>query len=394
MTLFCRPGNLARFTSIGPRQARRTGPASSCADLGSAIPCLEQQSRQPRDPRVFRSFGRCFYSSQELPHGVRNSDRTQRSEILARTITTGCSIGPKHNVSTDTRHSSGAASTTLLKRSRSSSWGGSAKGQGSKSNIGATALRHGENHQIRMISRTAGPEGPMISASHKGTTVHREQSHATHLSDGVRKIMRHVPHPVAIVTSTDVSISPEGAPVAWRGATVSSFNTVTLRPTPIVSFNITKRSSTYEAIKSSGHFNVHLLPCSSGTSSIARRFSRGNASSPFHDEDGSLASFAVKQHMNAPAPSHLGPQIGRKSPIIKTTPQAVLRCNNIAHKTVEIGDHVVVFGEVAEKVDELHQIEEASVLLYYVNGKYSPLIAEIKSGNVSIGRGLLPSQNQ
>jgi hypothetical protein len=60
---------------------------------------------------------------------------------------------------------------------------------------------------------------------------------------------------------------------------------------------------------------------------------------------------------------------------------------------VEIGDHVVVFGEVAEKFDELHQIEEASVLLYYVNGKYSPLIAAVKSGNVSIGPGLLPARS-
>ncbi|EXJ56577.1 hypothetical protein A1O7_06921 [Cladophialophora yegresii CBS 114405] len=206
--------------------------------------------------------------------------------------------------------------------------------------------------------------------------------------------MRHVPHPVAVITSTDIAVSPEGAPTAWRGATVSSFNTVTLRPTPIVSFNITKQSSTYDAIKSSGLFNVHLLSCSSSSSSIAGRFSRGNASSPFHVEDGSLATWAGEQHMNAPAPSHLGPQIGRKSPIIKSPLQAVLRCKHIAQKTVEIGDHVVIFGEVVEKYDELHHLEEASVWLYYVNGKYSPLISAKPSGNVSVGSGLLAPQGQ
>ncbi|OCT48727.1 putative oxidoreductase [Cladophialophora carrionii] len=217
---------------------------------------------------------------------------------------------------------------------------------------------------------------------------------ATSLSDGVRKIMRHVPHPVAVITSTDTSVSPEGAPTAWRGATVSSFNTVTLRPKPIVSFNITKHSSTYSAIKSSGLFNVHLLNCSSSSSSIAGRFSRGNASSPFHDEDGSLAAWAEEQHMNAPAPSHLGPQIGRKSPVIKTPLQAVLRCTHISHKAVEIGDHVVILGEVVEKHDELHHLEEASVWLYYVNGKYSPLISTKSSGNVSVGPGLLAPKGQ
>ncbi|KAL4811277.1 flavin reductase like domain-containing protein [Aspergillus unguis] len=58
--------------------------------------------------------------------------------------------------------------------------------------------------------------------------------------------------------------------------TVSSFNTVTLTPQPIISFNVRRPSETLQALLSSGRFLVHLLAPNPQTASLARDFSRGN----------------------------------------------------------------------------------------------------------------------
>ncbi len=201
----------------------------------------------------------------------------------------------------------------------------------------------------------------------------------------VRDTMRHVPHPVAIITSTDVSASPEGESSAWRGATVSSFNTVTLDPKPIVSFNIKKRSSTYEAVKNSGLFSVNLLDSTNASARIAHTFSIGNELSPFHHGDGSLARFAMNQPSASPSSSQEVPKIGREPPSISSHAQSQysLRCEHLPDKDVEIADHVVVFGKVTKRLAELHGFAEAGVLLYYVNGEYKPMITSTNAGRVS-----------
>ncbi|GAD97837.1 oxidoreductase, putative [Paecilomyces variotii No. 5] len=94
------------------------------------------------------------------------------------------------------------------------------------------------------------------------------------LSDQVRFLMRQVPHPVAIITATDPDCP--NADEAYRGMTVSSFNTVTLYPEPVISFNVKRPSETLHALQTSGYFHVHLLAPSEETAKLARDFSRGN----------------------------------------------------------------------------------------------------------------------
>lgn len=92
--------------------------------------------------------------------------------------------------------------------------------------------------------------------------------------------MRRVPYPVAIVTSTEPSLSTsDSEPTSasgFRGMTVSSFNTVTLSPTPVISFNVRRPSETLNALLTSGQFLVHLLATNQQTASLARDFARGN----------------------------------------------------------------------------------------------------------------------
>ncbi|OJD10133.1 hypothetical protein ACJ73_09925 [Blastomyces percursus] len=102
------------------------------------------------------------------------------------------------------------------------------------------------------------------------------------IGDQVRLLMRRVPHPVAIITSTDPKALT--AQTAFRGMTVSSFNTVTLYPDTIVSFNVKLPSETFNAIDASSRFLVHLLAPTDATARLARDFSRGNANVMLADE--------------------------------------------------------------------------------------------------------------
>lgn len=86
--------------------------------------------------------------------------------------------------------------------------------------------------------------------------------------------MRRVPYPVAIITSTDPTGPADTS--SFRGMTVSSFNTVTLTPEPVISFNVRRPSETLNALLASGRFLVHLLGPSPATATLARDFSRGN----------------------------------------------------------------------------------------------------------------------
>jgi flavin reductase (DIM6/NTAB) family NADH-FMN oxidoreductase RutF len=198
-------------------------------------------------------------------------------------------------------------------------------------------------------------------------------------SEAVQRLMRHVPHPVAIITSTNVTTDSKGDPAHWRGATVSSFNTVSLRPTPIVSFNIKQRSSTFDAIRSSGFFNVHLLSEVDEAKTIAAKFAGGNASFPFHSGKGNL------QHWAQPD-DHPVADIALKSrlpPILKCNTALGhpilpyrLHCIYLDTKTVDISDHVVVFGKVMRLIHEesFSEGQAQASAMSYVGGRYARTI--------------------
>jgi flavin reductase (DIM6/NTAB) family NADH-FMN oxidoreductase RutF len=58
--------------------------------------------------------------------------------------------------------------------------------------------------------------------------------------------------------------------------TVSSFNTVTLTPSPVVSFNVKRPSETLSALLRTRRFLAHLLAPNHDAAALARDFSRGN----------------------------------------------------------------------------------------------------------------------
>ncbi|RAL01073.1 flavin reductase family protein [Aspergillus ibericus CBS 121593] len=133
-----------------------------------------------------------------------------------------------------------------------------------------TALRSGLLQSRRTVTNVA-PNAKTLSQS--DSEARYTKNDASSLCDQVRLLMRRVPYPVAIITATD----PHGpAGKAFRGMTVSSFNTVTLSPEPVISFNVRRPSETLSALQSSKRFLVHLLAPRQRTATLARDFSKGN----------------------------------------------------------------------------------------------------------------------
>ncbi|KAM5432361.1 hypothetical protein MferCBS31731_007564 [Microsporum ferrugineum] len=186
----------------------------------------------------------------------------------------------------------------------------------------------------------------------------------------VRRLMRLVPHPVAIVTSTEPHSPPNAA---FRGMTVSSFNTVTLNPAPVISFNVKTPSETYNAICSSSRFLVHLLPPSENMARLALEFSKGyeNVALKGNRQDVPFFRFTAPGDVKA-LPSV---QSGEPPRLVINGAEGDLKaqrshfpfifeCQYLPQST-RVGDHVVVFGTVMNvfsdqgvKGDAVHSARE------------------------------------
>lgn len=191
--------------------------------------------------------------------------------------------------------------------------------------------------------------------------------------------MRHVPHPVAVITASPKGDNgPSTDPHHWRGATVSSFVTVALDPEPVVCFNIKRDSSTFAALTSSTRFNIHVLSASDTSETIATKFAGGNALEPFHDGEGDLELWVDE----AAAVDGDHPIIGctikdQPGETVDVSEMVLFRlsCTYMPDKTVDIGDHVVVFGKVVGS-SEHQRYEPTLPCLLYVHGKYTKATAK------------------
>lgn len=192
----------------------------------------------------------------------------------------------------------------------------------------------------------------------------------TNVQTQVRKLMRKVPHPVAIITSTDPNSAQNSA---FRGMTVSSFNTVTLSPKPVVSFNVKTPSETYNAIVSSSRFLVHLLSPNAVTAKLAREFSKGHENVLLDGGNESLFRFTSPRSAESLPSIRTGEpprlvirseQGARQQPsddgdvdvgaVVPHFP-FILECRYIP-QSVKVGDHVVVLGSVVNIIRDANAI--------------------------------------
>jgi flavin reductase (DIM6/NTAB) family NADH-FMN oxidoreductase RutF len=186
--------------------------------------------------------------------------------------------------------------------------------------------------------------------------------------------MRRVPHPVAIITASDnhsvhASSQDDEKPPLFRGMTVSSFNTVTLHPEPVVSFNVRRPSETLNALQSSGRFLVHLLTPSAATAKLARDFSRGNEHLQLYKqglgefEFGALlpASRTTANNKEILPPLPALPILRRNNENGNLAQQQqesvidfpfIFECEYLPEQTIQIHDHTIVLGSVIRVLEQ------------------------------------------
>ena len=205
-----------------------------------------------------------------------------------------------------------------------------------------------------------------------------QDSRSPDLTEVVRTKMRRVPQPVTIVTSSNTETHPDGHPDGWHGATISSFNTVSLHPRPIISFNIRKISSTYVAIRASGKLWVHFLTQTPSAIDLADRFAQWDKPNPFR----SLVRKDDDTELNLKVPMIYN----ERSSLMRIA--FILECEYMKDKTVAIGDHVVLFAAVTE-VDnktpnhafEGNALQPPKPCLVYAEGEYQGVTPLERSGH-------------
>ncbi len=184
------------------------------------------------------------------------------------------------------------------------------------------------------------------------------------IKERMRHCMRRVPQSVAIITATDVKESRQ----ARRGATVSSFTTVTFEPEVVVSLNLKLPSTTYDAILSSYRFDIHMLKADVRGAELASRFAAGHPASRL--DEAKKEAFAMEE--GPELTSSTFPPVLSRSHSIRDPVAFCIPCLYMPQKTVQIGDHVVIFGKVEAIVEKSYdlQAEKPTTCLAYVNGRY------------------------
>ncbi|KAG9662424.1 hypothetical protein KCU64_g1967, partial [Aureobasidium melanogenum] len=174
-----------------------------------------------------------------------------------------------------------------------------------------------------------------LRTSPEPSSVSLKSNKSAPIKDKYKATMRCVPSSVVVLT-TSVSSSTSDID-SLRGMTVSSLTSVTLEPEPIISFSIRGPSRTLDCITAGQPFAVNFLSGYPVGAQIADIFSKPHErpSQPFHAvQDLNLAKIYLQDGDSAP------PNIGGKHVPARFT------CELLPGKSLEIGDHTVIFARV------------------------------------------------
>lgn len=148
---------------------------------------------------------------------------------------------------------------------------------------------------------------------------------------------------------------------------MSSFTSLALTPSPVVSFNIAVPSRTYDAVAASRRFNIHVLADDASGARVADWFAGGNAEGREVFER-LVEAGGVDRIIGFEG----GPEEGGEAPVLEGEGVLyVLRCRLLEDEPsrglVRVRDHVIVLGEVVEIVEGFgaqRETEERFGLLY------------------------------
>ncbi|KAH8120951.1 hypothetical protein ACSS6W_009706 [Trichoderma asperelloides] len=152
------------------------------------------------------------------------------------------------------------------------------------------------------------------------------------LPEQIRSVMRLLPHSVVVCTSTHGETP--------RAMTMSSFTSLTLSPTPLISFNIATPSRTLDAIIASRHFNIHVMSGDELGVEVADRFTKGNTDDVFKGIE-----YDTDKTDGAPLLKEEGVMYALRCRLLPDEPTRGL---------MRVRDHVIVVGEVVELISGSH----------------------------------------
>lgn len=175
--------------------------------------------------------------------------------------------------------------------------------------------------------------------------------------------MRFLPHSVVVCTAMSTPESgPGGKHVPTpRGMTMSSFTSLSLRPTPIVTFNIATPSRTLDAVTQSREFNIHVLRGDGEGARVAEWFRRGNADGLGVFDEGMMWEGCGCKYVDAPLSSQPQEQQEEGAGAVALAVAPLLKGKGVLYAMkckvlddaptgglVRVRDHVVVLAEVVE----------------------------------------------
>ncbi|OAA72414.1 Flavin reductase-like, FMN-binding protein [Cordyceps fumosorosea ARSEF 2679] len=166
----------------------------------------------------------------------------------------------------------------------------------------------------------------------------------------LRAVMRLLSQSVVVCTAAGHDSMP-------RAMTMSSFTSLTLKPTPVITFNVATPSRTLDAIAASRGFNIHILSGDASGAAVADHFTRGNVGD---DLFAGLDGVVVEQSAAAVPPLLRGKGVVH-----------VLRCRLLDDEPsrgfVKVRDHMIVVAEVVEMISG---VESKEFGLAYADRKY------------------------
>lgn len=185
--------------------------------------------------------------------------------------------------------------------------------------------------------------------------------------------MRTLPHSVVVLTTCtspkDSAIAQGSDPLGstYRGMALSSFTTLTLTPSPIITFNIRQPSRTLDALRESKHFLIHILEANRAGSKVAHGFTQGGGGvGGFKDLEVTKEHVVLKEtEEELVLPRLNGDGI-----------MQALRCEVLRDESgeckgmIKVGDHMLVLAEVTEILGNDPSIENPWHGLCYADGRY------------------------
>ncbi|KAL4941571.1 flavin reductase like domain-containing protein [Aspergillus oleicola] len=278
------------------------------------------------------------------------------------------------------------------------------------------SLSQSQCHLRRTLTTKTTPQSPSPSPSSTTNTINSateaETPEPLHVSTQIRLLMRRVPYPVAIITSTDPNPSPTQShtkpnstpSTRYRGMTVSSFNTVTLTPEPVISFNVRRPSETLHALLASRRFLVHLLKTDKGAADLARDFAMGNhrlarneggesgegmsgfefvGVRPFEEGQGQVEGTAdEKSQLALPMLRWRGKDTASeaKQEAVSSFFPFIFECRLLPDSVTEVYDHTIVVGRIVRAItsgDPASEISSKDLCLTYANAKFYEVGEEV-----------------